>query len=95
MPCKLIVPCLSSFLVLHLLLPCGLRTSCSLESGFWAAIEVLAAKPGRSWAEWASDALVSKPAGVGRASWLRLAALEEALGFGASTATTTSPGGLI
>lgn len=79
------LPCLR-----HLRLPYGARSSCVLEAAFWSVIDACAAQTGRSWAEWAADALRTKPEGIGRASWLRLAALEAALSGGASSATATT-----
>jgi predicted DNA-binding ribbon-helix-helix protein len=61
-----------------------------LEAAFWYVIDACAAQTGRSWAEWVADALSAKPDGIGRASWLRLTALEAALSGGASSATANT-----
>ncbi len=49
-------------------LPLSLRTTISLEPDYWLAIEALS---GGDWRRWTTEALMSKPDGKGRSSWLR------------------------
>jgi len=51
------------------------RTTIRLECEFWAAIDMLAEKTGRSWSEWVATELDGKPPGTGAASWLRVRCL--------------------
>ena len=51
------------------------RTTIKLEKQFWAAIDLLAEKTGRTWSEWVATELVGKPVGIGAASWLRVRCL--------------------
>ncbi len=52
-------------------------TTVSLEPVFWLSIERLAATSERPWPDWVTDQLLCAPAGIGRASWLRQAAILE------------------
>jgi len=51
------------------------RTTIRLECEFWAAIDMLAEKTGRSWSDWVATELGGKPPGTGAASWLRVRCL--------------------
>jgi len=51
------------------------RTTIKLESEFWAAIDLLAAKTDRTWREWVATELTGKPVSIGAASWLRVQCL--------------------
>lgn len=53
----------------------GIRTTVAIESPFWDAIEAIAKEEGIGWKEWTARRLSSRPAQVGRASWLRVAVL--------------------
>ena len=58
----------------------GSRTSIALEHQFWAVADKLSKAQGISWQSWASNN-VTKPDIIGsRASMLRVAILEAALG---------------
>ena len=52
------------------------RTTIALEPVFWMAIDRHAKTEGKSWKQWAADRLTGKPAETGRASWLRVQALQ-------------------
>jgi len=66
--CTPCIPALRHFAAPH-------RTTIRLESEFWAAIDMLAEKTGRSWSDWVATELGSKPPGTGAASWLRVRCL--------------------
>lgn len=51
------------------------RTTIKLESSFWAVIDLLAEKTGRTWSEWVATELMGKPVDTGAASWLRVRCL--------------------
>lgn len=53
------------------------RTTIALERDFWRAADNRAAAEGVSWREWTQKRLTAMPAGSGRASWLRVAILND------------------
>ena len=70
-PASLPYPCLPA--LRHIAAPH--RTTVKLEKQFWAAIDLLAEKTGRTWSEWVATELTGKPVGIGAASWLRVRCL--------------------
>lgn len=54
----------------------GKRSTVRLESVYWEQIDLLAEKNGRTWHQWVTDALTTKPKGVGATSWLRVSCLK-------------------
>ena len=53
------------------------RTTIGLEPVFWLSIERLAVSSEKPWPDWVTDQLMCAPSGIGRASWLRQAAMLE------------------
>ena len=70
-PASLPYPCLPA--LRHIAAPH--RTTIKLEKQFWASIDHLAEKTGRTWSEWVATELTGKPVGIGAASWLRVRCL--------------------
>lgn len=52
------------------------RTTIAMEPEFWQVADQQAKAEGKGWQEWTQAQLIAKPAGYGRASWLRVAILQ-------------------
>ena len=60
-----------------------IRTSIAMEPEFWSAADHQAEAKGVSWLEWTLAQLRIKPAGRGRASWLRVSILQSHMSISA------------
>jgi predicted DNA-binding ribbon-helix-helix protein len=67
-PCLLSLSCLRHVRIPH-------HSTIRLERQFWAQIDSLAKKKGRTWHELVIRELANKPDGQGAASWLRVRCL--------------------
>jgi predicted DNA-binding ribbon-helix-helix protein len=54
-----------------------IKTTFRLEKQFWAEIDRLASKSGRTWQQWVIKTLASKPEGNTGAQWLRVQCLKQ------------------
>jgi predicted DNA-binding ribbon-helix-helix protein len=55
------------------------KTTFRLEKQFWAQIDRLASKSGRTWQQWVIKTLATKPADSTGAQWLRVQCLKQSL----------------
>ena len=54
----------------------GKQTTIALEPEFWSAADRQAQGQGVTWRDWIKSVLGEKPDGYGRASWIRIAILQ-------------------